>query len=389
LILLFFYLIVLKYILKSKRDFKKLNYSFPSCKTFFYNSHYNVIMPYERMTRNLNQSIFSFIIGAAFSAILIAFFSMDALILAIFEVPLAFLVALIAVTECVYSYRDEVSLDTTIKMLRSLLKSLLISIPVVLLYSAIILILHQTIQIFEDALDPLFSIRIQGMSEIAAIPLLCYIPIFIMLFALPFLLYVYGKVHIILWGKPKEKKEKLRETLAEEKEKEFREKVFRMIDKLEQDAIRLQQYFLELQGVTPLIDSVNNHESYKTLNLRLNMMNDYVKSLEIEDTKENKGILKDEEVERKIRELDIQKKTIIDVLQQNMKKLKSEKGKFEKEEGEEEIEEEAEEAEEEVEEIVEETVEEKVEEEKIEETEATVIEEKTEDTINEEKSEES
>ena len=296
-------------------------------------------MPYERMTRNLNQSIFSFIIGAAFSAILIGLFSMDALILAIFEVPLAFLVALIAVTECVYSYRDEVSLDTTIKMLRSLLKSLLISIPVVLLYSAIILILHQTIQIFESALEPLFSNRIQGMSEIAAIPLLCYIPIFIMLFTLPFLLYVYGKVHIILWGKPKERKEKLRETLEEEKEKEYREKVFRMIDKLEQDAIRLQQYFLELQGVTPLIDAVNNHESYKTLDLRLNMMNDYVKSLEIEGTKENKEILKDEEVIKKIRELDIQKKTIIDVLEQNKKKLKSEKGKFEKEEGEEEEEE--------------------------------------------------
>ena len=296
-------------------------------------------MPYERMTRNLNQSIFSFIIGAAFSAILIGLFSMDALILAIFEVPLAFLVALIAVTECIYSYRDEVSLDTTIKMLRSLLKSLLISIPVVLLYSAIILILHQTIQIFESALEPLFSTRIQGMSEIAAIPLLCYIPIFIMLFALPFLLFVYGKVHILLWGKPKEKKEKLRETLAEEKEKEFREKVFRMIDKLEQDAIRLQQYFLELQGVTPLIDAVNDHESYKTLDLRLKMMNDYVKSLEIEDTKETKEILQEEEVSRKIRELDIQKKTIIDVLEQNMKKLKSEKGKFAKEDGEEEEEE--------------------------------------------------
>lgn len=345
------------------------------------------------MTRNLNQSIFSFIIGAAFSGILIALFSMDALILAIFEVPLAFLVALIAVTECVYSYRDEVSLDTSIKMLRSLLKSLLISIPVVLLYSAIILILYETVQIFKDALEPLFNIRIQGMSEIAAIPLLCYIPIFIMLFTLPFLLYVYGKVHILLWGKPKEKKAELRETLVEEKEKEYRERVFRMIDKLEQDAIRLQQYFLELQGVTPLIDAVNNHESYKTLDLRLNMMNDYVKSLEIEVTKENKEILKDEEVEKKIRELDIQKKTIIDVLEQNLKKLKSEKGKFGKEEGEEE-EEEIEEEEEEVEEKVVEEVEEKEEltTEKVEETDVAIIEEKTEETENtdiEEKSEES
>ncbi len=381
-----------KYDLYEEENIRRVSYPFPSCKTFFYNSHYIVIMPYERMTRNLNQSIFSFIIGTAFSGILIALFSMDALILAIFEVPLAFLVALIAVTECVYSYRDEVSLDSTFKMLRSLLKSLLISIPVVLLYSAIILILHQTIQIFENALDPLFNNRIQGMSEIAAIPLLCYIPIFIMLFALPFLLYVYGKVHILLWGKPKEKKEKLRETLAEEKEKEFREKVFRMIDKLEQDAIRLQQYFLELQGVTPLIDSVNDHESYRTLNLRLNMMNDYVKSLEVEDTKENKEILQDEEVSRKIRELDIQKKTIIDVLEQNMKKLKSEKGKFEKEEGEEEIEEEEETVEEVVEEVVEEEGEEEGEEEKTEETEEIVTEEKTEeteDTKNEEKSEES
>jgi len=76
-------------------------------------------MPHASMSRNLNQSVFSFIIATIFSLLLIPLFSTNVLILAIFEVPLAFIVALITVTECVYHYKDEVSLDTTFNMLKS------------------------------------------------------------------------------------------------------------------------------------------------------------------------------------------------------------------------------------------------------------------------------
>ncbi|MHA1217755.1 MAG: hypothetical protein ACTSO5_03620 [Candidatus Heimdallarchaeaceae archaeon] len=61
-------------------------------------------MPHVRMSRNLNQSVFALIVGTIFSVLLIPVFGMNVLILAIFEIPLAFLVALIAVTECLYQY---------------------------------------------------------------------------------------------------------------------------------------------------------------------------------------------------------------------------------------------------------------------------------------------
>ncbi|MCK5141222.1 MAG: hypothetical protein KAQ70_03435, partial [Candidatus Heimdallarchaeota archaeon] len=101
-------------------------------------------MPHERMARNLNQSVFAIIVGTIFSWLIVALFSMNALILVIFEIPLAILVELYVVTECVYLYKDEVSIQTTFNMVKSLLKSLLISIPIVIFYSAIILILHNS-----------------------------------------------------------------------------------------------------------------------------------------------------------------------------------------------------------------------------------------------------
>ena len=291
-------------------------------------------MPYARMARNLNQSVFAIIVGTAFSALLLALFSMDAIILAIFEIPLAFLIALIAVTECIYSYREEVSLQTTYDMLKSLLKVLLYSIPIVGFYSAILLILYNTVAVFENALVPLF-LQLQGMNEIAALILLMFIPVFLMLFATPILLYFYGKFHILIW-KPKEQKQEEKEMEIDAREKDIEEKVFQIIDQLDQNALQLQQYFLELQGMIPLIDSVNDTESYKILSSRLIMMNDYIETLLIEEDKDNKQILEEEDVKRKINEVEIQKKTIVEVVQQNIKKLKKEKGQFEDVEEEEE-----------------------------------------------------
>ncbi len=291
-------------------------------------------MPYARMARNLNQSVFAIIVGTVFSAILLALFSVDALILAIFEIPLAFLVALIAVTECIYSYREEVSLQTTYDMLKSLLKVLLYSIPIVGFYSAILLILYKTVAVFENALVPLFQ-ALQGLNEIAAIILMMYIPVFLMLFATPILLYFYGKFHILVW-KPKEQKREEKEMKIDEREKEIEKKVFQTIDQLDQNALQLQQYFLELQGMVPLIDSVNDAESYKILSSRLTMMNDYIETLVIEEDKDNKQILEEEDVKKKINEVEIQKNTIVEVVQQNIKKLKKEKGQFEEVEEEEE-----------------------------------------------------
>ncbi|MHA2358546.1 MAG: hypothetical protein ACXABK_07245 [Candidatus Heimdallarchaeaceae archaeon] len=351
-------------------------------------------MPYERMARNVNQSVFAFIISAMFSVLILALFSMDALILAIFEIPVAFLVAMIAVTECVYSYKEEVSMQTTFNMLRSLLKSFLISIPVVLLYSAIILILEETIPIFQQSLVPLFS-TLQGLPVFLAIPLICFIPILIMLVALPFLLYIYGRVHLFIWGrKTKEEKALLKEEKEAEYDKEFQNKIFKIIDELDQNALRLQQYLLELQAIDLQITQVDSHESYKTLNMRLTMMRDYVNEIGLDEEKATKRVLAEEDVKKKLREIDIQKNTVTDVIKQKTKKLKDDKSKYEKDEFYDEEEEGivtedlfTKEEEEVVEEIKEETTEEKTEE-----IQEEVIEEKQEEVqkevIEDEKKEE-
>ncbi|MBA7546499.1 hypothetical protein ES705_38891 [subsurface metagenome] len=55
-------------------------------------------------------------------------------------------------------------MQTTFNMIGPLLKSILISIPVVLMYSAIILILDKTVTKFHDAIQPLF------LSALAFLP---------------------------------------------------------------------------------------------------------------------------------------------------------------------------------------------------------------------------
>jgi len=283
-------------------------------------------MPHASMSRNLNQSVFSFILAAIFSFLLIPIFSTDVLILAIFEVPLAFLVALITVTECVYHYKDEVSLDTTVNMLKSILKAFGISIPVVLFYSMIIVILHETIPSFALTLENLFA-NFQGLRPIVAIPLICFIPIFIMIFIMPLLLYVYGKVHVWLFTDKDTKRAK--PTKADLEEKEFEKIVFQIKDELDNFTFQLQQYLLELQGLPKQINEVKDHKSFKALNMRLNMMKDYIESISIEETKETKKVLLEEDVKTKLKEVDMQKKTAIDLVKQNIKKLINEKKEFE------------------------------------------------------------
>ena len=286
-------------------------------------------MPHVRMSRNLNQSIFALVVGTIFSVLLIPVFGMNVLILAIFEIPLAFLVALIAVTECLYQYKDEVSIETTFNMIVPLLKSLGISIPVVLFYGAITIILNETIPAFEQALLPLFT-QYQGLPSLVTIYLINFVPIFVMMFALPFFLFIYGKVHVLFFTDKEDRKTRV--TKADMEEKELNKKVFQIIDKLENYAFQLQQYLLELQGLPNQISEVDDHESFKALSMRLNMIKDYVKAIDVADDKKIKKILSEEEVKMKLNEVEMQKKTVIDIVEQNLKKLLKDKKRFEKEE---------------------------------------------------------
>ena len=358
-------------------------------------------MPYVRMARNLNQSVFAFVVGAISSLLIIVFFSYNqaTLTLTILAVPLSFLTALISVTECVYHYRDEVSLQTTFDMLGSLLKSFLLSILAVVLYSAVILILKETVESFERTLNPLLN-SLPAVPFFVTIPVIFLIPVIIELCALPFLLLAYGKIHIAIWGrKSKEEKLEEKEKQAQEFDKDYRSKMFRVIDQLEHQALQLQQYLLELQAVDKQIDSVDSFESYKTMNMRFTMMKDYIVSLELEEDKDTKEVIEEADVVKKIREVDIQKNTVLDLVKQKIKKLKTDKGKFEKEEEEEYYEkgrivEETTEEEPSVEETTEEepSVEETTEEEpSVEETteEEPTVEETTEETVQEETIEES
>ncbi|MCK4844444.1 MAG: hypothetical protein KAS95_02100 [Candidatus Heimdallarchaeota archaeon] len=291
-------------------------------------------MPYDRMTKNLHQSIFALIIGAGFSSLLIAFFGIESLIFVIFEVPLAFLIALITITECIYSYNEEVSMQTTFNMIGPLLKSILISIPVVLMYSAIILILDKTVTKFHDAIQPLFDQTIQSLGTIAAIPIICFLPVLLMNFAMPLFLYFYGSIHVLFWGrKARADKKRAKEDLADGvKEKEYQDKIDEVIAKFEDDATTLHQYLLELQAFDSLIEQIEDHVSYKGMASRLVMMKEYVISLaEVPEEKIYKTILKEDEVKEKAEAVKMQSKTIIDIVEKNMKKLIDEKGQFEKE----------------------------------------------------------
>ncbi|MBA7546498.1 hypothetical protein ES705_38890 [subsurface metagenome] len=65
---------------------------------------------------------------------------------------------------------------------------------------------------------------------------------------------------------------------------------------------------------------------------RLVMMKDYVISLaEVPEEKIYKTILKEDEVKEKAKAVEMQSKTVIDIVEKNMKKLIDEKGQFEKE----------------------------------------------------------
>ncbi|MHA1687007.1 MAG: hypothetical protein ACTSYD_11485 [Candidatus Heimdallarchaeaceae archaeon] len=289
-------------------------------------------MPYDHMTRNLNQSIFSLILASIFSFLLLLIFpAKETYIFAIFEIPLVFFIGLLVVTECLYSYKDAVSIENTINMIGGVLRTFLLSIPTVLFYSAIIIILKETIPAFEQAIKPLFEEQIQGIDILLAIPLISYIPIFIMIFSSPLFLYIYGKIHVLIWGKPWLKRKEKKSIELEVKEKEYREKVLKLKAELDQYLIQLHQYFLELQAFDQLIDDIDSHEKYKGLKMRLDMMRAYITS--IEDTinnKENKDLLKEEDIRPKVEELKMQKSTLLKKIDENTKKLEKEKGEYAK-----------------------------------------------------------
>jgi len=191
----------------------------------------------------------------------------------------------------------------------------------------IIVILHETIPSFEATLENLFN-NFQGLRPIIAIPIICFIPVFVMIFFMPFFLYGYGKVHVLLFTDKDEKR--ARPTKADLEEKEFEKKVFQTMDELDNFAFQLQQYLLELQGLPKQIIEVDNHKTFKALNMRLNMMKDYIDTIALEDTKETKKVMIEEDVKTKIKEVEMQKKTAVDLVKQNIKKLQNEKKEFEK-----------------------------------------------------------
>lgn len=289
-------------------------------------------MPYDHMTSNLNQSIFSIVVAGLFSFILLLFFpAQETYIFAIFEIPLVFFISILLVTECLYYYKDEVSIENTANMIGGVLRTLLLSIPTVLFYSAVLIILKETIPSFEQAIMPLFEELIQGIDILLAIPLISFIPVFILIFSAPILLYIYGKVHVLIWGKPWLKRKEKKSVEIELKEKEYREKVEKLKDQIIQWTTQLHQYFLELNAFNQLIEDIDSHEKYKGLHMRLEMMRDYITSLEeVLNEKENKPLLKEEEIKGLRDELQMQENTLLAKIKENLKKLEKEKGEFAK-----------------------------------------------------------
>ncbi|MHA1303980.1 MAG: hypothetical protein ACTSQE_01455 [Candidatus Heimdallarchaeaceae archaeon] len=292
---------------------------------------------YSKLTSNLSQSIFAFLVGSIFSGLILLLFSMDSLMLFIFEIPLAFLIALIVMSECLYQYKDEVSLDQTVRMIGPLLKSILISIPVVFLYSSLIIILQAVVTSFREALLDFLNTHAQALREvIIAVPVIFFLPNLIMATTMPLLLYIYGKVHVLIFGNPKEKNKAKKTLESERAEIEFREKLDETLQKLSEEGIRMQQYLLELQVMPKEIERVDSHEAYKALFLRLEMMRSYVESVGEPPEKEYKAIYETEEVKKRLSAIDIQRKAIIDQAKNYIKELKKSKAKYEKPEEEEE-----------------------------------------------------
>ena len=287
---------------------------------------------YSKLTSNLNQSIFSILMGALFSAVILLLFpETSTLIFFIFEIPLGFLIALIITTECLYEYRDEISLDTTVKMIGPLFKSILISIPVIFLYSAVIIILQAVIPSFQVVLEDFLAKNVQAIREtIIAIPVLFLIPNIVMAACMPIFLYLYAKTHFLLFGKPKERAKAKKSFEQERIEVEFRERKESVLKQIYDENIRMQQYLLELQVLPREIEKVNSHESYKALLTRLEMMNSYVESVGEFSDKEYKKILEEEEVKNNLTALNLQKNAVAEKVKEYIKELKKSKKKFEK-----------------------------------------------------------
>ncbi|MHA1415101.1 MAG: hypothetical protein ACTSRR_02460 [Candidatus Heimdallarchaeaceae archaeon] len=311
---------------------------------------------YSKLTSNLSQSIFSILMGALFSAIILLLFpETSTLILFIFEIPLGFLIALIITTECLYEYRDEISLDTTVKMIGPLFKSILISIPVIFLYSAIIIILQAVIPSFQEVLEEFLAKNVQAIREtIIAIPILFFIPNIIMAACMPIFLYLYAKLHSLLFGKPKERAKAKKSFEQERAELEFKEKKEDVLKQIYDENIRMQQYLLELQVLPKEIEKINSYESYKALLSRLEMMSSYVKSVGVFSDKSYRNVLEEEDVKESLSTLNIQRNAVAEKVKEYIKDLKKSKKQYEKPIDEEEFEEEDVEEKETEEEITEE-----------------------------------
>ena len=297
---------------------------------------------YSKLTSNLSQSIFSILMGALFSAVILLLFpETSTLILFIFEIPLGFLIALIITTECLYEYRDEISLDTTVKMIGPLFKSILISIPVIFLYSAIIIILQAVIPSFQEVLEEFLAKNVQAIREtIIAIPILFFIPNIIMAACMPIFLYSYAKIHVLLFGKTKERAKAKKSFEQERAELEFKEKKEEVLKQIYDENIRMQQYLLELQVLPKEIEKINDHESYKALLSRLEMMSSYVESVGVFSDKSYKNILEEEDVKESLSTLIIQKNAVAEKVKEYIKDLKKSKKQYEKPIDEEELSEE-------------------------------------------------
>ncbi len=290
--------------------------------------------PYEKMSSNLHQSVLALILGLIFSALLIPVFAINpdhinnVLILVIFAVPLLFIVALIAISECIYCYKDDVDLDRTLAMIGPMMKSLFLSIPAVLLYSAIIIILKALIEEFDKAIEPIFSEVIQGVDPIVAIPIINFLPIFVMITALPFILFLYGKIHVLIWGE-KESKEEMKKSEKERQEKTYQERLESVLKNYNTHMRQLNLYAMQIQTIPDEIERVNDPTKYKNLHMRLVMMRDYVSSIEVNtETKSYQRIKEEDKVKSKIEQFEKIKSTLTKLIKESIATLEEDKKEF-------------------------------------------------------------
>jgi len=240
-------------------------------------------------------------------------------------------------------------------MIGPLFKSILISIPVIFLYSAIIIILQAVIPSFQEVLEEFLAKNVQAIREtIIAIPILFFIPNIIMAACMPIFLYLYAKLHSLLFGKPKERAKAKKSFEQERAELEFKEKKEDVLKQIYDENIRMQQYLLELQVLPKEIEKINSYESYKALLSRLEMMSSYVKSVGVFSDKSYRNVLEEEDVKESLSTLNIQRNAVAEKVKEYIKDLKKSKKQYEKPIDEEEFEEEDVEEKETEEEITEE-----------------------------------